>query len=230
MFTSRIRIVSSWFLEQVWVGIKESPDHQCGDRGQDDRRVPSHRAVVLKYDLSSGIPSKGGVVKDESGNAYDGHVAAGSCVVGTPLGSKGHNYTLLVRVALSGAPGTLLSGPDDEFGVAVGAGGRLTLAFTSSNITYPLSNFTFPAAPSTTNTTQIVLTASEGGTSAFVDGAHAGDFLVSIDGTSVMEPMAFVAPVHTLGGAGGCIENIVLWDGIQSSIDGLGRREVPMSV
>ena len=23
------------FLEQVWVGIEESPDHQCGDQGKD---------------------------------------------------------------------------------------------------------------------------------------------------------------------------------------------------
>ena len=32
---SRIRIVNLGLLEQVGVSIKQSPDHQCGDRGKD---------------------------------------------------------------------------------------------------------------------------------------------------------------------------------------------------
>ena len=32
---SRILIGSGWFLEQVWVGVEESPDHKCCDRGKD---------------------------------------------------------------------------------------------------------------------------------------------------------------------------------------------------
>ena len=119
-------------------------------------------------------------------------VAPGGALL-TPLGSKGANYTLVVRAALSGAPGVLLAGPDDSFGLAPapGGGGALTLAFTSSNITYPLSNFTLPRPSLQAKTlTEIVLMGTEEGTSTFVNGVHAGDFLVAIDGTTVMEPMA----------------------------------------
>ena len=35
MFTSRIHTGSCCLLEQIWVGIEESPDHQCGDRCKD---------------------------------------------------------------------------------------------------------------------------------------------------------------------------------------------------
>ncbi|KAH9857963.1 glycoside hydrolase [Lenzites betulinus] len=176
-----------------------------------DRRVPSRGALVAEYDLTGG--AKMASVRDQSGNGYDARLVGG--VLHTPLGSKGHNYTLLLRAQLPDAPGTLLAGPDDSFGVAALPGGGLTLAFTSSNITYLLSNYTLPAHGEQ-DAVDIVLTGTEHGTSAFVDGAHAGDFIVSIDQTDVFEPMAFVAPVQTVGGKGVGLEKFVLWDGIQS--------------
>ena len=155
---------------------------------------------------------KSGVVPDRSGNGYDAHIDSVDGTLHTPLGSKGHNYTLLLRAKLDGRPGTLLSGPDDSFGVATLPDGGLTLAFISSNITYLLSNYTLPMDG---ETVEIVLTGTEGGTSAFVNGTHAGDFIVSIDGTNVLEPMAFVAPVQTIGGGTTEVEELAMWDGIQ---------------
>lgn len=181
-----------------------------------DRRVPSAGALVVAYNLTARPGTSGSTVPDLSGNGYDAHVGAEG-VLHTPLGSKGHNYTIALRAALSGVEGALLAGPDDVFGLVDGSAGGLTLAFTSSNITYPLSNFTLPRPSLQAKTlTEIVLMGTEEGTSTFVNGVHAGDFLVAIDGTTVMEPMAFVAPVQTLGGLGGQIEEIELWDGIQS--------------
>ncbi|KAL1951473.1 hypothetical protein VTO73DRAFT_622 [Trametes versicolor] len=177
-----------------------------------DRRIPSKGAVVVDYDLTRLAPMASRVA-DSSGNGYDARLKGG--VLHTPLGSKGHNYTLLLRVGLSGAPETLLSGPDDSFGVAALPGQGLTLAFTSSNITYFLSNYTLPSTSADT-AISIVLTGTEHGTSAFVNGAHAGDFLVSIDQTSVFEPMAFAAPVQTIGGGDNRLQRFILWDGIQS--------------
>ncbi|KAI0830532.1 glycoside hydrolase [Trametes gibbosa] len=179
-----------------------------------DRRVQSRGALVAEYDLAHLAPGSGAEpVRDQSGNGYDARLVGG--VLHTPLGSKGHNYTLLLRAQLGGAPGTLLAGPDDSFGIEALPGDGLTLAFTSSNITYLLSNYTLPSHAAR-EPVEIVLTGTEHGTSAIVDGAHAGDFVVSIDQTAVSEPMAFVAPVQTVGGKNVGVEKFVLWDGIQS--------------
>ncbi|KAI0375221.1 glycoside hydrolase [Pilatotrama ljubarskyi] len=178
-----------------------------------DRRIPSQGAVVVDYDLSHLAAAPSGRVQDRSGNGYDARLDNG--VLHTPLGSKGHNYTLLLRARLGDAPGTLLSGPDDSFGLELLPGGGLTLAFTSSNITYLLSNSTLPSRRASA-VQDLVLTGTEHGTSAFVDDVHVGDFLISIDQTTVLEPMAFVAPVQTIGGKGIRLERFVLWDGIQS--------------
>ncbi|OSD03296.1 glycoside hydrolase family 20 protein [Trametes coccinea BRFM310] len=189
------------------------PPLEAAAPGQNlDRLIPSKGAVVVDYDLTT--HSASARVEDRSGNGYDARVV--DDVLRTPLGSKGFNYTLLLRAKLDGSPSTLLSGPDDSFGVEAAQGGGLTLAFTSSNITYLLSNFTLPAEHSKSTAREIVLTATENGTSAFVDGVHAGDFLVSIDQTSVLAPMAFVAPVQTVGGRGIELERFILWDGVQS--------------
>ena len=185
---------------------------------QNDRLLSSQHAHRPDAEQRARRPAAGAAVRDESGNGYDARVAPGGALL-TPLGSKGANYTLVVRAALSGAPGVLLAGPDDSFGLAPapGGGGALTLAFTSSNITYLLSNFTLAQEGLAESTAVIALAGTENGTSAWLNGTRVGDFLVSIDGTSVMEPMAFVAPVQTLGGTSGQIEKIELWDGIQES-------------
>lgn len=185
-----------------------------------DRRIPSKSALVVAYAAPF---SKSGAVPDRSGNGYDAHIDSADGTLHTPLGSKGHNYTLLLRARLGGSPGTLLSGPDDSFGVAARSDGAFTLALTSSNITYLLSNYTLSPG---SEAVDIVLTGTEGGTSAFVNGTHAGDFLVAIDGTNVLEPMAFVAPLQTIGGENNVIEEIALWDGVQNASRISSREEM----
>ena len=174
-----------------------------------NRRISSKGSVVVEYDLSTTSHASGKVL-DKSGNGYTGILKNG--VVSTQLGSKGHNYTLLVNTTSPLTSGTLLAGPDDTFGFAA-FGQGMTLAFNSTNITYPLVNYTLPASPSPWM--EIILTGSEGGTSAFVDGVHVGDFLVTIRGSSVKVPMAFVAPLQMIGLPGGRVSKFVVWDGIQ---------------
>ncbi|OBZ79353.1 Beta-hexosaminidase [Grifola frondosa] len=183
-----------------------------------DRRVPSRGSVVVDYELND-IDVFHSKVTDRSGNGYDAILQDG--VIHTPLGSKGHNYTLLIVFGSSQMPGTLLAGPDDSFGFTQYGGGT-TLAFTSSNITYPLFNYTLPIQPSSLKR-EIILTGTENRTSAFVDGDYVGDFLIAIDGTNVLEPMAFVAPVQRIGEANSNVERVVLWEGLQdiASISGL---------
>ncbi|RDX51093.1 glycoside hydrolase [Lentinus brumalis] len=200
--------------------LEAFPGLEASAPGQNlDRRVPSKGALVLAY---SAPFSKSDAVPDRSGNGYDARFDSADGTLRTPLASKGHNYTLLLRARLDGSPGTLLSGPDDSFGVAARPDGALTLAYTSSNITYFLSNYTLSPGR---EAVEIVLTGTEGGTSAFVNSTHAGDFLVAIDGTNVLEPMAFVAPLQTIGGGNSEVEALALWDGIQNT-NGLSSREM----
>lgn len=172
-----------------------------------DRRIASKGPVVAAYQLPN---LKSASVRDSSGNGYDARLLNG--VLYTPLGSKGHNYTLKVVTSASETAGTLLVGPDSSFGLTTFGSGR-TLAFVSDNITYPLFNYTLPT--NTASTIDIILAGTEIRTSAWVNGAYAGDFVIGIDGTQVFEPMAFVAPVQQIGGVGLGIQKFTLWDGLQ---------------
>lgn len=179
-----------------------------------DRRIPSKGSVVVEYDLSGTSWQNSGEVHDKSGNEYTGRLKDG--VITTPLGSKGHNYTLLINTTIPHTSGNLLSGPDDTFGfTALGMNGTVTLSFNSTNITYPLANYSVPNSVSSSSWMEIIITGTEKGTSAFVDGVHVGDFLVTIGGTSLVEPMAFVAPLLRIGLPGGTVSRFVVWDGIQ---------------
>ena len=178
-----------------------------------DRRIPSRSDIVLDYTISPLQSS--GIVLDLSGNGYNGEIKDG--IIYTPLGSKGHNYTLLLEVSIQENAGVLLSGPDTSFGVVNALGGQ-TLAFNSSNITYPLINYTLPSWAGT-SIRKIILTGTENGTSAYVDGAHVGDFLVNIPSSSLLEPMAFVAPVQTIDGSHSTISRFRVWDGLQDVKD-----------
>ncbi|KAF9456437.1 glycoside hydrolase [Collybia nuda] len=173
-----------------------------------DRRIPSKGSIVVEYDLSS---NQGATVPDRSGNGYTGTLSGGT--IQTPLMSKGHNYTLLVNTTSAVTPGTLLTGPDDTFAL-VSSGRGLTLAFNSTNITYPLSGFTFPTRPASP-WMEIIITGTEASTSAFVNGAHVGEFKISISRTSTPQNMSFVAPVQQIGGPGKQVARFVLWDGLQ---------------
>lgn len=177
-----------------------------------DRRIPSKTDLVARYELS-GSERSSSRVTDTSGNGYDAILENG--VLHTPLGSKGPKYTVLISVSCAQKSGVLLSGPDTSFGVMPFEGGS-TLAFTSSNIVYPLLNHTLdPACRSSDR--EVILIGTENRTAAWVDGKHAGDFVIGIDGTTEFQPMAFVAPaqqIHT--------RKFALWDGVQeiSSISG----------
>ncbi|TFY68136.1 hypothetical protein EVG20_g3683 [Dentipellis fragilis] len=185
-----------------------------------DRRIKSAHEIVVEYNLTPASRRPGGRVKDGSGNNYDGTWANGS--VKTPLGSKGHNYTFLVEVGAHNISGPLLTGPDDSFGFTTSGNGS-TLAFTSSNTLYPLLNYTFPASTAPSSR-EIIVTGTEDGTSAFVDGQHVGDFVIAIDGNNaILAPMAFVAPVQQIGGA---VTRFVLWDGVQN-IPSISRPSSP---
>ncbi|GJE85784.1 glycoside hydrolase family 20 protein [Phanerochaete sordida] len=171
-----------------------------------DRRIASKTALVARYAWAAGTPS-GVRVPDTSGNGYDAMLERG--VLRTPLGSKGHNYTVLISVGCTLESGVLLSGPDTSFGVTQFGGGS-TLAFTSTNIVYPLLNYTFGPTCSS-NGREVILVGTENRTAAWVDGKHAGDFMIGIDGTTEFQPMAFVAPVQQIH-----TESFTLWDGVQN--------------
>lgn len=168
-----------------------------------NRRIPSKSSVVAEYHLS-GTERTCMVIPDWSGNGYDALFSDG--VVYTPLGSKGHNYTLLITTAPTKASKVQLSGPDTDFGLAV-SGSSTTLAFNSSNILYPLLNYTFQPVKSR----EVILVGTEQRTAAWVDGSYVGDFIVKIGGTDNFQPMAFVAPAQQIQG----VETFVLWDGVQ---------------
>lgn len=141
-----------------------------------------------------------------SGNGYDALFSNG--VVDTPLGSKGPNYTLLISASRVNVSGVLLSGPDTSFGLTP-SGSSHTLAFNSTNIVYPLPNFILNP---NSNRTEIILLGTETSTTVWVNGVQVGDFVIGIDGTSELQPMAFVAPVQQLQG----VELFMLWDGLQN--------------
>ncbi|KAF7799328.1 hypothetical protein EIP86_010560 [Pleurotus ostreatoroseus] len=178
-----------------------------------DRRVPSKGPVVVSYDLSdvSGTGGKGEVVKDQSGNGYDAVLSDG--ILRTPLGSKGHNYTLRIVARLPDVEATLLRGPDSSFGTTRSAGG-LTLAFTSNNFTYPLLHYTLPTQ--LLPFTDFIVKGTEDRTWVWVNGTFAGNFTIGLLGPFIQMPMAFVAPIKEIGGRSINIQQFKLWNGLQN--------------
>ena len=189
--------------------LEAYPKLEASAPGQNlDRRIESKGSVVVNYR----VPQSGTIfVPDTSGNGY--HAALVNGVVETPLGSKGHDYTLRLIATFTGAPSTFLAGPDTSFGFAPVEDGY-TLAFTTSNITYPLFNYSLTDR-GTSSAREIILAGTENRTSAWIDGAHVGEFLIGIDGTDQFEPMALVAPVRRLGGPGVTVHSFRLWNKLQ---------------
>lgn len=185
------------------------PTLEASAPGQNlDRRVPSKSDVVLSYELGN---QSSGVIKDLSGNGYDGELVDG--VILTPLGSKGHNYTFLVNASTSSTTGTLLCGPDTSFGYTAYGNGT-TLAFTSSNFSWPLLNYTLPTSGASL-WREIMVAGTENRTFAYVDGEFVGEYEIGVDGTTVMAPMSFVAPVQRIGNGLGSVAKFVVWDGFK---------------
>lgn len=175
-----------------------------------DRRIATKSSLVAKYRPSAG--DSGTAVQDMSGNGYDAQLRDG--VLHTPLGSKGHNYTVLISFGAEQTPGILLSGPDTAFGLTALDCGT-SLAFFSDGFVYPLNNYTLPSSRSGSTMREIILHGTENSTSAYVDGTYAGAFVIALDGTPVVQPMAFVAPVQRIGTTGGTLGMFAVWDGLQ---------------
>lgn len=197
--------------------LQAFPTLEASAPGQNlDRRVRSKGSLVAEYVVRKATD---GSVEDRSGNGYHARLSNG--VLHTPLGSKGHNYTLLISVNLRDASGTLLAGPDNSFGFTA-IDGAPTLAFVSSNITYPLFNYTLPLKGPPHD---IVIVGTETSTMVWVDGQRAGEFVIGIDGTAQFQPMAFVAPVQQIGQLRSRVERFALWDGMRD-VASLGMRMV----
>ncbi|KAI7488680.1 hypothetical protein KC351_g1847 [Hortaea werneckii] len=172
-----------------------------------DRKVSSKTDTILQYDLSS---FEKGVVRDTSGNQYDGHTdcrtSNGSlifdrhCSLTTPLSSKGQDYTLSFSALQhkDSPPGPLFTGPDSELRSGNGTSSQLMLVSAGNafalNYTLPIGVWTDAALIGRGNRTFFA-----------VDGGEEMEFTttIGINGESfVWAPMQIVAPLSEIGGGG----------------------------
>ncbi|KAI6994426.1 hypothetical protein KC329_g2838 [Hortaea werneckii] len=172
-----------------------------------DRKVSSKTDTILQYDLSS---VEKGVVRDTSGNQYDGHTdcrtSNGSlifdrhCSLTTPLSSKGQDYTLSFSALQhkDSPPGPLFTGPDSELRSGNGTSSQLMLVSAGNafalNYTLPIGVWTDAALIGRGNRTFFA-----------VDGGEEMEFTttIGINGESfVWAPMQIVAPLSEIGGGG----------------------------
>ncbi|OJJ44225.1 hypothetical protein ASPZODRAFT_144799 [Penicilliopsis zonata CBS 506.65] len=187
-----------------------------------DRWIASEsKDTILSYQFSSG---KTDVVKDESGNGYDGLLhgctvtnsvlnLADGCYVETPLGSKGRNYTLSFSVKpTSTTPGTLFSGPDSALLNGNGTISNVTLVTGgnpySLNYSLPLNTWTDVQLIGRGNQTFLGVSSPSNGTVSTMEFlARLGD-----DGTLlVWTSIGIEAPLARIGeGFTGLMKDIVL--------------------
>ena len=120
-----------------------------------DRRIPSRSSNILSYNFDESHQPLLPVVRDISGNSYNGLLVGSSGVrngvlilngngyLKTPLGSKGRNYTLSFSVLSnsSNRGAILFAGPDSS--LLNGNGTSPLLMLVSGNIAYPV-NMTLP--------------------------------------------------------------------------------------
>ena len=124
-----------------------------------DRSVRSKGDTIVKYDFAPaprpgiGGASEKGLVKDLSGNGFDARTdcsfadgalqARDGCAVHTPLGSKGHDFTLSMKLQQSpdSPAGAILSGPDSV--LASGNGSSDALMLISAGNAFAL-NYSLP--------------------------------------------------------------------------------------
>lgn len=91
-----------------------------------ERKIKSKTETILKYKFSR-CSNGNNYVKDHSGNNYHGKIVgdgcevqgkamsfSGNCMVQTPLGSKGRDYTLSFSVKPQSYEGSLFDGPDSR--------------------------------------------------------------------------------------------------------------------
>jgi len=192
-----------------------------------DRNVKSKTSTILQYDIASsadvGSPGRG-LVKDLSGNGYDGHtdcriskdksslIVEDNCSLSTPLTSKGRNYTLTFSLLqhLDSPPGPLFTGPDSELRSGNGTSTKVMLV--SAGNAFAL-NYSLPAG----DWLNAALIGRGNRTFFSVDGGNEMEFTakIGVNGESfVWANMAIVAPLQTIGGGSWCGEmrNIMLFD------------------
>lgn len=211
------------------------PVLQASIPGQNlDRNVKSKTPLIAAYDLTNASGSIGLEIEDKSGNGYEGRVVEKG-IMDTPLRSKGLNYTFLLQLRVTKSylrEGNILTGPDDTFGI-VQSGSGFTFAFNSTNITYPLQNYTLPSVTEidegNTPSLKVVIIATEKGTSAYIDGSFVGSFMVAIPAAPMPVHMSFVAPLQTvrydLTDFGLVVEKFMVWDGVNKEASIFDRAQ-----
>jgi hexosaminidase len=188
-----------------------------------DKVIPTKTDAILRYDFSAATIDN--VVKDISGNGYDG-ICTPSCrtaedgsisfkhqeFLSTPLSTKGRNYTLSFAVKLSPSSplgSTIFTGADSVLQHGNGTVPNLML-ITSVNQPYAL-NFTLP----TDVWTNVKLVGRDTRTFLSVNGGREMEFLtiIGVNGNQfVWKEIAIEAPIARIGGGTfvGKIANVTL--------------------
>ncbi|PSN65093.1 beta-hexosaminidase [Corynespora cassiicola Philippines] len=174
-----------------------------------DRRIPSKSSTILEYAFDGGYStsnsSTSGII-DSSGNGYDGTtdctkteagaVSIDSCSIQTPLSSKGRDYTLTLSF--------LLSSLDDTNNATLISGRDSTLMLTP-NVTFFAGGEYFRLNSSLPIDQRLDLSIIGRGNRTFakIDDGAEEEFLtkMGINGERFeWGPMAFEAPLQTIGG------------------------------
>jgi hexosaminidase len=213
--------------DKQWGGALLEPDYarifavlHAAVPGQNlDRTIPSRGATIVAYDFAAAAADP---LADLSGNGYDAvavagcqaddmvagaglRLTAGGCVVETPLGSKGRNYTLSFSIRPgAGSRGAVLTGPDSALWAGNGSSSAVMLV--AGGNAFAL-NYTFPEG----RWTNASLEARGPQTFLSVVDAEASgpetemEFMTTlgINGAYfVWAPIAVEAPLRTIGGGG----------------------------
>lgn len=187
-----------------------------------DRSIASKSSTILSYSFrnQSHLP----IVKDSSGNNYDGTTncriiedslaLAPSCSLSTPLSSKGRNYTLSFSIyPTSQTPGAIFSGEDSTLFAGYESISNITLLASGNlytlNYSLPLNTWTSASLIGEGNATYFVV--QEGNEKD----VKRMEFLakIGINGEFfVWRDIAVEAPIATIGGGGfeGFIKDILL--------------------
>jgi hexosaminidase len=189
-----------------------------------DRSIASKSSTILFYSFHNQphLP----LVKDSSGNTYDGTtdcaVVNGAlaltprCSLTTPLSSKGRNYTLSFSIyPTSQTPGAIFSGEDSTLFAGYETISNITLLASGNlytlNYSLPLHTWTSVSLVGEGNATYFVVQEGNEKTTEVMEfltevGVN-GDFFV-------WREIAVEAPLATIGGGGfgGFVKDIVLSD------------------
>ena len=216
--------------DKQWGGNLQEKDYgalfdklQPSAPGQNlDLRIASKGDTVVSYEF--GNIYSGSVVRDQSGNGYNGKLQHGATIadsavhfdgkhasIATPLTSLGRNYTLSFSVRPDTPGGQLFGGPDSALLNGNGTSTRLMLV--AGNVAYPV-NLTLP------KNTWSDVTVAAAGRQTYVTVQTEGATLQREEVTILMGiwggymqlgPMSIPAPIETIGsGFKGSMKDIKL--------------------